>query len=168
MRHQQLLRNMMEESRRESLLEGENATYIDMLYERYLQDPILVDSSWRDYFSNLPIPADLQQGIRHSEVMQQFRTDELFNHVKPCQVNGADLQRAVETERHQIHIIQLIKAYRVLGHLEADTNPLGKLHQQPHSHCDELTLSYYRLDHLQGDDVFDTGDFFLIKPATIQ
>jgi 2-oxoglutarate dehydrogenase E1 component len=159
---------MMEESQRESLLEGENAAYLDMLYERYLHDPLLVDSSWRDYFSNLPIPADLQQGIRHSEVMQQFRTDELFNYAKPCQTNGAELQRAVEIERHHIHIIQLIKAYRVLGHLEADTNPLGKLHQQPHSHCDELTLPYYRLDHLQGDDVFDTGDFLLTKPATVQ
>lgn len=155
----------MKDNPMESLLEGENAAYLDMLYENYLQDPTTVDSSWREYFSSLPVPADLQQGVRHSEVMQQFRTDELFSGTQ-CSVNGHDLNKAVETERHQIHVIQLIDAYRVLGHLEADINPLGELYEQPR--LDELTLQHYRLDNVPDDQYFDTGDFSLNKPTSIK
>ncbi len=148
----------------ESLLEGENAAYIDHLYEQYLNNPYSVNQSWREYFSEWPVPADLRQGVRHSEIQQQFRHSSLFS--KPASgINGHDIEWVVEEERMQVHVLKLIEAYRVLGHLQAAINPLEELYTQPV--LDELSLPYYGLDRVDAARIFDTGDFFLEKPATL-
>ena len=148
----------------ESLLEGENAAYLDMLYEQYLSNPHSVNESWREYFSSLPVPADLRQGVRHSEIRKQFRNPALFIKPNHC-VNGSDIETVVEEERMQVHVLKLIEAYRVLGHLQANTNPLDELYSKPV--LDELSLSYYGLERVSEDRIFDTGDFHLEKPATL-
>ncbi len=149
----------------ESLLEGENATYIDMLYEQFLDDPYAVNASWRNYFSDLPVPADLQQGVRHTEVQNQFRNSSLFVKNSHC-VNGSEIEAVVADERMQVHVLKLIETYRVLGHLQADTNPLNDLYSKPV--LDELSLPYYGLDRVDTEHVFDTGDFYLHEPATLE
>ena len=154
---------MTDQHKEESLLEGENAAYLDMLYEQFLSDPFSVNTSWRNYFSKLPVPADLQQGTRHSEVVKHFRRSSLYSHSNP--VNGSEIEAVVEDERMQVHVLKLIEAYRVLGHLQADINPLKDLYTRPM--LDELTLPYYGLDRVEAERIFDTGDFFLNKPATL-
>ncbi|MEE9350991.1 MAG: 2-oxoglutarate dehydrogenase E1 component [Thiotrichaceae bacterium] len=155
---------MTDQIKEESLLEGENAAYIDMLYEQFLSDPFSVNDSWREYFTGLPVPADLQQGTRHSEVQKLFRNSSLY--IKNAHLtNGSEIEAVVEDERMQVHVLKLIEAYRVLGHLQADTNPLNDLYNKPV--LDELSLLYYGLDRVDSTHVFDTGDFFLNKPATI-
>ena len=41
---------MSDQIQDESLLEGENAVYLEGLYEQFLNDPFLVNESWRQYF----------------------------------------------------------------------------------------------------------------------
>ena len=42
---------------RSSHLGGQNAAYIEALYEEYLQDPSSVPEVWRSYFDTLPTVA---------------------------------------------------------------------------------------------------------------
>ena len=37
----------------DSLLEGENADYLEMLYEQYQESPDSLDSQWQSYFAAL-------------------------------------------------------------------------------------------------------------------
>ena len=148
----------------ESLLEGENAAYLDRLYEQFLNDPFSVNASWRAYFSQMPVPAGLQQGMRHSEVQNQFKKSSLFSSSSHC-INENEIDAVLESERLQVHVLKLIEAYRVLGHLQANTNPLDDLYTQPS--LDELSLEYYGLERVDAQRIFDTGDLLLDKPATL-
>ena len=148
--------------KQESLLEGENAAYLEGIYEDYLADPFSVDKSWREYFASLPIPAELQQGVRHSQVRRQFTQPALFS--KNCNVDGA-IEEVVQSEREQVHVLKLIEAYRVLGHLEANTNPLNDLYRSP-TQC-ELSLKHYGLDHSDQQRNYDPGDFYISQPASL-
>lgn len=154
---------MSDQIQDESLLEGENAVYLEGLYEQFLNDPFLVNESWRQYFSDLPVPADLQHGLRHSDIQAQYRSASLLSQNHGCDVRVLDA--AVEGERMQVHVLKLIESYRVLGHLQADTNPLNELYRRPI--LKELTLEYHRLADVVTDQVFDTGDLYLEEPNTL-
>ena len=86
-----------------SELEGENAAYLEMLYETYLDDPNSVDPSWKAYFDNIQDP----EKTRHSDVRASFI--ELAQH--PHCGGGAGDAPA--------------EAYRKKGHLLSKIDPLG-------------------------------------------
>ena len=113
--------------------------------------------------SDLPVPADLQHGLRHSDIQAQYRSASLLSQNHGCDVRVLDA--AVEGERMQVHVLKLIESYRVLGHLQADTNPLNELYRRPI--LKELTLEYHRLADVVTDQVFDTGDLYLEEPNTL-
>ncbi len=88
-----------------SELEGENAVYLEGLYEIYLDDPQSVDGKWRAYFEAL---GPVQSTLKHSEVQQAFI--DLAKHPQVCVgQNGADAA----------------DRYRQKGHLLAKIDPLG-------------------------------------------
>jgi len=91
-----------------------NAEYIDQLYEAFKESPELVSSEWRHYF----------YGFEHGAGESAPST-----HV-PYQDSHTKVER-------------LIMAYRLLGHLVADIDPLRirKRERPP-----ELTAEYYGLD----------------------
>ncbi|MCX7123131.1 MAG: hypothetical protein NTV32_05625, partial [Gammaproteobacteria bacterium] len=90
-----------------SELEGENATYLDMLYEVYLDDPTAVDAKWQAYFAALgPVQSDL----KHSDVQQAF-----VDLAKHPQFSVAASSSCAED------------AYRQKGHLLAKIDPLNLL-----------------------------------------
>ena len=177
---------MTDSIKEESLLEGENANYIDGLYEQFLNDPFLVNKSWRDYFADLPVPADLQQGLRHSEIQAQFRNASLFKSIHEPYYNGSgsssesftndnnstgdcseqDIDAVVEAGRLQIRVLKLIESYRVLGHLHANIDPLSELHAR--SVINELTLQYHSLDQVDPNHIFDAGDLFIEESPTLE
>ena len=45
-------------TQQDTLLDGENAAYLEMLFENYLQDPNSVSERWQRYFADMPVPAD--------------------------------------------------------------------------------------------------------------
>ena len=109
------------DNNQETLLDGENAVYLEMLFENYLKDPASVSENWQRYFSDMPVPADFQNGATHSIMRDQFRTDKLHTHTS-CLQSESTVE--LEHERQQVHVLQLINSYRSLGHLVAYTNPL--------------------------------------------
>ena len=63
----------MQRMLRSSHLAGQNAAYIEGLYEDYLRDPSAVPEIWRSYFETLPMLDDtLGPASPHPEVAQHF------------------------------------------------------------------------------------------------
>ncbi|CDF98828.1 Putative=2-oxoglutarate dehydrogenase E1 component [Avibacterium paragallinarum JF4211] len=54
-----------------SALNGANQSYIEELYENYLQDPHSVDESWQQIFDKLPKHTIVEQA--HSPVRQYLK-----------------------------------------------------------------------------------------------
>jgi 2-oxoglutarate dehydrogenase E1 component len=109
---------MLKQLRRTSGFSGANAEYIDQLYEAFCADPGSVSAEWRSFFYGF------EQGAGDSAAADSPR---------PA-VDGPGASTGIE---------RLITAYRMLGHLYADIDPLGLLERlQPK----ELDPAYYGLD----------------------
>ena len=64
--------NVMKTWLASSHLSGANSTYIEDLYESYLEDPISVDANWRNVFDELPKVNDLPEEA-HSVIREQMK-----------------------------------------------------------------------------------------------
>lgn len=158
---QQIDNNNMK-NQQDTLLEGENAAYLELLFESYLKDPTSVGESWQRYFKDMPVPADFRNGSTHSVLREQFRTQKL--HRQKLRGSCSSSQE-LETERQQVHVLQLINAYRSLGHLIADTNPLRE--ENVRSNLPELSLQNYGLDKVDTNKLFDPGSFQMKETPTL-
>ena len=106
---------------RSSHISGGNATYIEEMYEAYLRDPNGIEVEWREYFDKLPRVDGIHVDIPHSTVREHF---ELLGKAKsrpPAHQEGV----STEYERKQVHVVQLVSAYRQRGHQKAQLDPLG-------------------------------------------
>lgn len=55
-------------------LSGGNASYVEQLYDQFLEDPESVPQEWSTYFQNLPQISDSPQSdISHLEVQEYFK-----------------------------------------------------------------------------------------------
>ena len=110
-----------------SLLTGENANYIDALYLQWQEDSSSVSEEWQALF-------------------QEWEVDE--EKAKPVPIHrrsifsGTTQSNPQEVAYRQARVAQLINAYRVRGHTEAQIDPLGRKVIEPHP---ELRLDYYGL-----------------------
>ncbi|MEE9253648.1 MAG: 2-oxoglutarate dehydrogenase E1 component [Pseudomonadales bacterium] len=148
--------SFMEQMLRTSHLSGGNVAYIETLYEAFLEDPNSVGSEWRDYFDKLPrvagaIAPDVPHapGRRHFE---QIGKNRLRSRPVPASVAVAS-----EHEKKQVHVTELISAYRRRGHRKAKLDPLGMMARPP---TPILDLSFHHLSIADWDTVFQTGSFF--------
>jgi 2-oxoglutarate dehydrogenase E1 component len=91
-----------------------NLAFVEALYADYLRDPDSVDPAWGHYFESWGGNGHaLQRGPR-------FRRRSLFNPAGDG--DGGDGQASARQDR----VDQLVRAYRVRGHLIARTDPLGR------------------------------------------
>ena len=100
-----------------SALGGANQSYIEDLYESYLEDPNSVDASWQEIFKTLPKSTALEQP--HSTVRDYFRRLARENHGQSVTVIDP------ETSAKLVKILQFINAYRSRGYIEATLDPLN-------------------------------------------
>ena len=136
-------------------LDSGNAAYLERLLEEFEQDPSGVPASWREYFhgnghvsppSGVPVvPFVPGNGIANPRLGAQRRS--VFNPpASPSSAldgSTAELQDAVD---------QLIRAYRVRGHLVAKLDPLGPTRvERP-----ELAFETYGLSESDLDRTFST------------
>jgi 2-oxoglutarate dehydrogenase E1 component len=145
----------MQELWKSSQLNGASAAWLESLYEAYLSNPETVDSEWRKFFDGLP---KVKSGngsnggreVSHAEVRDFFRAIAKEHHAVPTATPSHD----IELERKQVHVLQLINAYRFRGHQHAETNPLRNGHK---AEVPELDLSYHQLGPTDLNTVFETG-----------
>ncbi|MEM9413195.1 MAG: 2-oxoglutarate dehydrogenase E1 component, partial [Planctomycetota bacterium] len=83
--------------------------YIDRLYDEYIQDPSSLSLEWQNFFANM-------MGDETTAVSTPTRSAPVANQLEPDRSRVIQLQDRVD---------QLIRGFRVRGHLEAKIDPLG-------------------------------------------
>ena len=114
---------------------GSNASYVEALYESYLQDPNSIADNWKQYFEE-SLGAKSNGEVPHFPIIEEFgqrlQNKKGFS-AAPVAGNSADLG-----------IYKLIEAYRKHGHRAAQLDPLGII--QPEK-IPELDPKHYGLSN---------------------
>jgi 2-oxoglutarate dehydrogenase E1 component len=139
-------------------LDDLSLTFVETLYADYLRDAESVEPEWREYFRTL----HGDEGRNGAPVrLPRFAPSSIFN--PPGRTDGEEVGRACEQMAIlQDRVDQLVRSYRVRGHVIADLDPLGvdkPLHP-------ELDYRYYGLTEDDLDRRFscltmNRGDQFL-------
>ncbi|GGE49351.1 2-oxoglutarate dehydrogenase subunit E1 [Halopseudomonas oceani] len=141
-----------------SHLDGGNASYVEELYELYLQDPNSVSEEWRSYFQKLPqVNGHAGSDVPHSAIRDQFLLLAKSNR-RPQAVSGGAVSS--EHEKKQIDVLRLIQAFRMRGHQASNLDPLGLWKREE---IVDLTLADYGLTEADLDTVFRTGEMHIGK-----
>ena len=115
-----------------SFLYGGNARFVEALYAQYLKSPDSVDPSWRSWFAGLGEP-DARTPRADSALPAPSGADaELIGALTgqwPAKPGAAAGQDARAAAQDSVRAIQLVRAYRVIGHLAADLDPLKLSHK---------------------------------------
>ncbi|AOU96656.1 2-oxoglutarate dehydrogenase E1 component [Acidihalobacter yilgarnensis] len=141
-----------------SLLYGSNADYLEALFETYLKSPDTIPPAWRQYFDALPRVNGHQTDIAHAPIRAQFTHGDRrpgWAHTRPGPSSVAK----------QLRVLQLINAYRFLGHRAAALDPLA-LGLGPRT--DELKLSHYQLGEADLDTPFQAGSLVGVERAPLR
>lgn len=129
-------------------LGGSNQSYIEALYEDYLQDPNSVDESWREIFKTLPKSTALEQP--HSQVRDYFKRLARDN-----SQNGATVIDPKVSAR-LVKVLQWVNGHRNRGHLDADLDPLKLWQRMP---SPTLDYKFYGFTDQDLDEEFDIGGY---------
>ena len=136
-----------------SFLQGANAAYLESLYAQYQENPDAVDPTWRTYFANLSEedlgPAQLGRGPAwRRDARPQLAAGELVGALTgqwPAKPGLSDKDsRAAALD--SIRAIQMVRAYRVIGHLEAELDPLHLSPRTPHAQLDPAFYGFHDAD----------------------
>jgi 2-oxoglutarate dehydrogenase E1 component len=108
--------------------------FLETLYADYLRDPDSVPAEWRQYFQSL---SDGNVLFKSKPVMPSFKSWSIFN--PPGDGNGRTGLEAATGAILQERVDQLIRNYRVRGHIVARVDPLDI----PRATPPELELEFY-------------------------
>jgi len=186
---------MREQESETSFLSGPNAAFIVELYARYAKDPQSVDPGWRAYFASLGEEGAGALADLRGASWAPPRPEIMANGSAPPAIargaNGAaapaaeapavtgpgasepaaagagttsiEALRAAATD--SIRALQLIRSYRVRGHLEADLDPLGLKPILPHAELDPKTYGFTEADM---DRPIFIGNVMGLETATLR
>ena len=129
---------------------GSNAAAVEMMYERYLENPADVPTGWRDYFAGL---ADGEMEVAHGPVRQKLEAAARSTGPVAGAVVSAG-PSAVSASAKQASVSRLIQVYSLRGHQIADLDPLGLLDRPVPG---VLRLDYLGLTEADMNDEFFTG-----------
>jgi 2-oxoglutarate dehydrogenase E1 component len=124
-----------------TFLTGANAGFITGLYTRFLEDPGSVDESWCRFFSEMH--DDVTTLLTEVRGPSWAKRDPPIIGNGAARIDEAALRRATTDS---IRALQLIRAYRVRGHLEADLDPLGLEKRGPYPELDFRSYGFTEPD----------------------
>ena len=120
------MKKTMSDYMSDSHTSGGHLSYLEDLYESYLQDPDSISEEWKAYFNDLPFQNGSQKDSSHLDVIKHFQN-----------VSRRSVPRAkvISQEKNPLEakVQTLIKAYRDYGHTAADLDPLGIAEKVIHS-----------------------------------
>ncbi|MGF1532925.1 MAG: 2-oxoglutarate dehydrogenase E1 component [Bernardetiaceae bacterium] len=122
-----------------SYISNAEGQYIDNLYKDYQNDPASVDESWQRFFEG-------------------------FDFYQSTATNGNAPATDSPLTQKEIGVRRLISAYRLLGHLEAKTNPVRERKDRKA----RLELSNFGLSEDDLDTVFEGGQEIGIGTASLR
>ena len=132
-----------------AVLSGANAEFIAELYGRYLENPEAVDESWQDFFAEF---GDDPQALRAERAGPPWAKPlpRLNGEIAPTPAAKAappaSSEATQEAATASIRALQLIRAYRVRGHLLADLDPLSLEQRGYHPELDYRTYGFTEAD----------------------
>src|SRR5262245_41737353 len=112
-----------------------NLAFVEGLYLDYLNDPLSVSAEWRTYFDRLSKSG--RDGAR-PRLGPSFRPPGIFN-LSTVTSNGGVSTREAEVAALQNRVDELIRNYRVRGHMIAAIDPL----KMPRARIPELEPEFY-------------------------
>ncbi|HEV3007248.1 MAG TPA: 2-oxoglutarate dehydrogenase E1 component, partial [Pirellulales bacterium] len=145
------------------LPDSQSLAFVEGLYADFLRDPASVDPSWRIYFESLApqgngrVPPSWRPG-------PTFRPSSLFNPRPRSTANGRGAAFA-EAVSLQDRVDQLIREYRVRGHIVARNDPLA-MPRGPEP--PELAASFYRLTEADMDRPFSSATIPGVETLTLR
>jgi 2-oxoglutarate dehydrogenase E1 component len=176
-----------------SHLYGANATYLQQLYQRYLENSALVDEEWQVFFNQygddieqMEAPTAPSWADNHTAVIGSYSNRESFSdtfsdvHGKRKVKNLDDLVKLIQDSQigkmqtssnsrqallDTIQAIMLIRSYRIRGHMEATLDPLGIHH---HPIAAELDPSYFGFTESDYDRPIFLNFFLGLEIATLR
>jgi 2-oxoglutarate dehydrogenase E1 component len=152
-----------------SFLHGVNAAYIEELQAQYQKNPGSVSEQWRAFFQSLQDEGKGQNGAGHGpswgkageniegnrELLGALTGDygetesEIRSRIQSrAQSAGFDLSPVASFRATQdsIRALMLIRAYRAMGHLAADLDPLGLTDRKTHKELKPETYGFTEAD----------------------
>jgi 2-oxoglutarate dehydrogenase E1 component len=153
----------MNDSGHSHLFSG-NASFIEGLYEAYLEDRSSVGQKWQDYFDRITAsepgaPPD----VPHAPIHRQFK--EAVRSPTEAGLSGAAQRDRLDFETKQVAVLQLINAYRFRGHRQADLDPLDQSERPP---VPDLNPEFHGLTSADMETVFNTGSLFGPDQASLR
>ena len=153
---------MMNELKKNSYLFSANAPFIEEQYDIYRQDPSAVSAEWQAFFGDmqgmLETPEPDHTSIRKEFVELARRPRKL---VSAAKAEASELA----TDERQVSVLQMINAYRIMGHKHAELDPL-KLRAQ--ELVPELHPAFHKLSDEDMDTVFNTGSLVAVNKASLR
>jgi 2-oxoglutarate dehydrogenase E1 component len=124
---------------RDLALSSHNLPFLESVYEQYLRDPASVDPQWRSLLAELDAGGPAQGGASASA--------------------GASVSASMAAEQVdlQYRVDRLIANFRLLGHIGADIDPLGRPRDTT---TPALDLPFYGLHDGHLDRRFSASDLF--------
>jgi 2-oxoglutarate dehydrogenase E1 component len=112
---------LLKQQLRSTPLQGANASFVEALYESYLEAPGSVPDAWRRFFSELSDADDVAHGPIVEALGKRLKTQAASGAVAARVSAPAD---APASEK-QAAVSRLIQVYSLRGHQIADLDPLG-------------------------------------------
>jgi 2-oxoglutarate dehydrogenase E1 component len=148
-----------------SFLYGANATFVEEMHEKFLNDPNSVDSSWRAFFQQLrDDPSAVRAAVAgpswYRPELARPKTTELtalldgnwgalterFEGKARARLTNASTQDVQQSARDSIRALMMIRAYRTRGHLAANLDPLGIEARESPAELDPSTYGFGSTD----------------------
>jgi 2-oxoglutarate dehydrogenase E1 component len=127
-----------------SFLYGANATFVEEMHAKFLNDPNSVDAGWRAFFERLhDDPGAVRAAVAgpswyRPELAQPQTTETTklmdgnwaglaarLEQKVAARLPGASTQDVQKAARDSVRALMMIRAYRTRGHLAANLDPLG-------------------------------------------
>jgi 2-oxoglutarate dehydrogenase E1 component len=155
---------------RTSFLQGTNAAYIEEMQAQYERNPGSVSDEWRHFFASLQEEHGAAEGNGHNgpswaRPMEQVDDNkdllgaltgdygaaerQIQNRLNAkAAATGFELSpmASLRTTQDSIRALMLIRAYRVMGHLAADLDPLGLTERKIHKELRPETYGFTDAD----------------------
>lgn len=141
----------MEKLWKDSHTSAGHSSYLEGLYESYLENPASVSLEWKDFFDQLPDNNGSNKDISHKNIINAYK-----NHRRVLSNSSSEN----ETNEKQVKVVQLIQAYRNRGHQAAKLDPLGMMEREL---VPDLTLEYHGLSKDDLKIIFKTDTLEISK-----
>ena len=119
-----------------SFLTTNNASQVISIYKNYIKDPSLVDKSWHDFFNTLA-PEEIS-------ILADYQKIDWSQTSRDKDFNQTSLDQAITDS---LRLVMMIRAYREIGHLIADLDPLGLMIKNSPSGLDPEYYGFQEKDY---------------------